>query len=381
MGLRPKPRAAPLGLEDSTLAPAKTRPRLQHVCGPELLLASHRRMRAPGGQLRALRAALLIAWSGLATGCGSKKPPVPPPPPIPLHLEPACDLAPSAGLSWIVEAKPRAIAEIPELIPAIALVLPEDRLQMFTASHGGIDLRQTKDLCVARYKDSLLSIARVPLDGEKVAASFESRTAKPAPRTLLAPNPRVLKMTGEVDGEPQHLLIFGNEAAAIEQGKPGPLRAVEAFAFGKLKRAAPALRGVALLKAAEVLGDTPVRVFAPGPFEGETANGLGGLLRAATAVAGSARWTGTASNIAMRIAVIGAWGNDAAAASERLGAAAHVLAESPTGHLFGLHHPIQGPVVRADGDALILDVTVDGAALARGLHDAVDADVMEMMRK
>lgn len=320
----------------------------------------------------------------LGLGCGAKKPPAPPgPPPIPLHLEPACDLAQSAGLSWIVEAKPRTIAEIPELIPAIALVLPEERLKGFAASHGGIDLRQTNDLCVARYKDALLSIARVPLEGEKVAAAFEARTAKPAPRTLLAPNPRVLKMTGEVSGESQHLLIFGNEAAAIEQGKPGPLRAAEAFAFGKLKRAAPALRGVALAKASEVLGDVPVRVFAPGPFEGETANGLGGLLRAATAVAGSARWAGTGANVAVRIVLVGAWGDEAlvARALERFAAAAHVLAESPTGHLFGLHHPIQGPTVHAEGDALVLDVTLDGDVLARGLHDAVNADVVEMMRK
>lgn len=326
-------------------------------------------------------AALFVLLALLAAGCGSKQPPAPPaPPPVPLHLDPACSLAPSAGLVWLVEAKPRAIAQIPDLIPAIALVLPEERLQAFTLAHG-VDPRQTQDLCIARYREAVLTIARMPLDGRKVEAAFESRSVKEPLRTLLAPNPRVLRMTGEIAGEPRRLTIFGNEAVALEQGKPGPLRAAEAFAFGRLKRSAPALRGAALARAAEVLGDAHVRVFAPGPFEGETANGLGGLLKAATAVAASASWARSRSDIAVRVVVTGAWGDDASAASERLGAAAHVLAESPVGHLFGLDRPVQAPSVHVERDALVLDATIDGMALARGLHDAVDAEVAEIMRR
>lgn len=316
-------------------------------------------------------------------GCGPRTPPPPPAPPaVPLHLEPACDLAPSAGLTWLVEVKPRSIAEVPDLIPAIALVLPEERLRAFTTSHGGIDLRQVRDLCIARYRDALLSVAQVPLDPEKVDAAFETRATKTVTRTFLAPNPRVVRLSSEVAAEPQQLTIFGRESVALEQGKPGPLRAAEAFAFGKLKKAVPALRGAALRHVSEVLGDAaPVRVFAPGPFEGETASGLGGLMRAATAFGASARWAGKGSNIAVRIVLTGAWGDDASAASERLGAAAHVLAESPVGHLFGLHRPIQEPAVHVEPDALVLDAVVDGDALARGLHDAVDAEVADIMRR
>jgi hypothetical protein len=32
-------------------------------------------------------------------------------------------------------------------------------------------------------------------------------------------------------------------------------------------------------------------------------------------------------------------------------------------------------------DALVLDATIDGAALARGIHDAVDAEVVDIMRR
>lgn len=322
-------------------------------------------------------AALLVA-------CGPKAPPPPPPPPpVPLHLEPACDLAPAAGLSWIVDAKPRAIAEIPDLIPAIALVLPEERLRLFTAAHGGVDLRQTKEVCVAKYQGSLLEVARVPLDAEKIASAFEQRSTKPITRTLVVPNPRVLRITGaEVAGEPEQLLLFGQEEVVLEQGKAGPFRAAEAFAFGKLKRAQPAIRSAALKRASELLGEGAlVRMLAPGPFEGEAANGLGGLLRATTAVGASAKWTGTKANIAVRVVLTGAWGDDAKAAGSRFGAAAHVLSESEVGHLFGLHAPVQAPFVHEEPDALVLDAVYDGNALARGIHDAVDAEVADIMRR
>jgi hypothetical protein len=34
-----------------------------------------------------------------------------------------------------------------------------------------------------------------------------------------------------------------------------------------------------------------------------------------------------------------------------------------------------------EGDALVLEETIDGNALAKGLHDALDADVADIMRK
>jgi hypothetical protein len=194
----------------------------------------------------------------------------------------------------------------------------------------------------------------------------------------------VLRLTKEADrtSDAQQLLVFGNEAVALEEGRPSQLRAAEAFAFGKLKKAPPALKGAALTRAAEVLdGDAPVRVFAAGPFEGETANGLGGLLRAATAAGASAKWAGTGSNILVRVVLTGAWGDNAPAAVERLAAAAHVLSESPIGHLLGLHRPVREPAVHVEADALVLDATLDGDALARGIHDAVDAEVAEIMRR
>ena len=314
-----------------------------------------------------------------------KTPPAapPPPPPIALHLEPACDLAPAAGAQWVVEVKPRQIAEIPDLIPAIAQVLPEERLQLFTASHGGVDLRQTKDLCVVQYKDAQLAVLDVAqLDPERVAKAFDERTVKePATRTMLATNPKVLRLAGKVGEEEQRVITFGLEAVALERGSSGPLRATEAFAFMKLKKAAPVLKGAALKRAAEALGDAPFRVFAPGPFEGETAKGLGGILRATTAAGASAAWTGQSANIAVKVVLIGAWGEDGPAAAQRLGAGANVLAGSAVGRLFGLDNPVRSPNAHVENDALVLEAVIDANALAKGLHDALDADVAEIMKK
>jgi hypothetical protein len=340
-----------------------------------------------------IRRFVVVGCAVVIGGCAAHAAKPAGPPPIPLHLEPACDVAPAAGLSWIVELEPRAIAMTADLIPAIGVVFPEERFNAFERAHGGIDLRQTKELCIARYKDATLVALGVPLDPERVASAFEARSVKTTTRTTLAPNPHVLRITGAVvDDEPQELTLFGREALVLEladrardararDSRSGLLRVAEAFAFGKLKRAVPALHGSALARASEVLGPAPVRAFSPGPFTGDAARALGGLLGAATAVAASAKWAGTGSNIAIRVVVTGAWGDDAKAAAERLGAAGHVLSESPTGHLFGLDHPKAGPSVHVEPDALVLDETIDGDALARGIHDAVDADIGEIMRR
>ena len=323
-----------------------------------------------------------LAVAFAVAACGPSAPPAPPaPPPVPLHLAPACDLVPAAGLTWLVEAKPRAIAQSVDLIPAIATIIPEDRFATFTATHGGVDPRQIEDLCVSHHKDVTLTIARAPIDPDKVIDTFERRSSRPPTRTVLATNPVVTRILGEVKDEKQGVIVFGREELALEQGGAGPLRAAEAFAFGKLRRAQPALRGAALSRAADVVGDAPLRAFAPGPFEGEAAQGLGGLLRAATAVAISVVPVRGAARVAVRLVLTGAWGADAPSAGERLAAAVHVLSESVVGKLFGLDRPLEGPRVRTAPEALILEATYDAEVLARGVHDAVDAEVTDIMRR
>ena len=325
----------------------------------------------------ALTAALAI---GFAASCGpGPRPTTPAPPPVPLHLDSACELAPAAGAQWVVDAKPRAIAEIADLIPAIALVVPEARFATFAATHGGIDVRQITDLCITKYRDSVLTVARSPLDPVRVEKEFAERVTHPGGRSLDVMNPPVVRVWGEVNGEAQQLVLFAREAVALEQGRPGPAKAAESFALGKLRRAAPVLRGAALGAAVRMLGDAPVRAFAAGPFEGELAQGLGGLMRASTAVGVSARFVGAPARVAVRIVLTGAWGEAAPAAAERLAAAVHVVSESPFGRLLGLNHPLEGPHARGEDGALVVEATLDATTVSRGLHDALDAEIGEIM--
>ena len=327
-----------------------------------------------------------LCFVAALSACGPSQPATPPgPPPVPLHLAPACDLVPAAGLEWLVETKPRAIAQSVDLIPAIATVIPEERFALFAASHGGIDLRQIEDLCVARYKDATLSIARAPFDPKRLLGAFDDRSSKPPVRTTITPNPPVVRSAGAWKEEPQALTVFGREALAFEEGKPGApptaIRIAEAYALGKLKRAPSALHGAALARAAEVVGDGPLRAFAPGPFTGETAQGLGGLLRASTAIAIAATPVRDSARLSVRVVLTGAWGEDAAAAAERLAAAIHVLSDSRFGKLFGLDRPLEGPRVRSAPEALIFEATYDANVLARGVHDAVEAEIDEIMKR
>ncbi len=85
------------------------------------------------------RAIGLFAFALVAGACGPRAPELPAgPPPVPLHLEPACDLAPAAGLEGVVEPKPRALAQTAELLPAIGLGIPEQRSEYLPATNGRI---------------------------------------------------------------------------------------------------------------------------------------------------------------------------------------------------------------------------------------------------
>lgn len=286
---------------------------------------------------------------------------------------------PGAGLSWLVWAKPRAIAAEVDLVPSIALLFPEERFATFAKRHGGLDLRQMHELVVARYGEATsLYAARVPHDPAKLEAAFAAKATAVEARAVDQASPPVVRVFGEVAGERQQLAIFDRDAVALEVGRFGPLRAVEAFAMGKLKKAKPALKSGPLARAAELLGAAPLVAVAPGPFSGELEKGLGGLLRASTAAGVSINAKGRA--LVARVVLTGAWGDDAPRAAERLDAAMNVVRASGLGRLCGAHEPLGAPTTRGLPDALVHDVTVDAARVAKGLHDAVDADVAELMR-
>jgi hypothetical protein len=334
----------------------------------------------------ALLALASLAALGSLLACGGSaatKPATPTPTPLPpLHLDPVTDLVAAAGLVWLVDARPRDIFGELDLIPALGLVMPEANLDAFATDNGGVDLRQVTALAYARYPDATLAIARGVFDPPRIEKTFTARLAPLDGRAN--DDGRVLRLWGTAGGERQQVAVFGQTAVALERGKLGPLRAAEAFAAGRLKRAKPALRADPLSRAAELLGDAPLRAFAPGPFDAEGQGGaLGGLLAASTAVAASATPAGATpeghAKLSLKLALLGAWGDDAPRAAERLGSVWSRLGTDPFGRLCGVDKPLDGPKLTPSPDAVTLEATLDALAVARGIHDLTSANVREIM--
>jgi hypothetical protein len=297
------------------------------------------------------------------------------------------DLAPAASLVWLVELHPRAMALDGRLAAPLARLFPEERVRAFRSVSGGIDLREADSLVVASYPTTLLFLAHEFVEPMRIETAFRARAVSVEGRVVEGPpgDPRtaIVRLWGPTGEDREQVAVFGFDAVGLERGRFGPLRAAELFAEGKLKRASPALRAPPLSRVAELLGAAPVRAFAPGPFEGELQKAAGGLLGASTAVGGAARVVdgagGRAAGISVHAVLLGAWGEDSAAAAERLRAVFDVAAASGIGRLLGLARCTAGPTVAGGAEALTLDFTVDAAALFDGLRAATGAELREIM--
>lgn len=320
----------------------------------------------------------LLAGMAAVAACGGAAPRGAASPSAPLALDPIVDLVPAAGLTWLVDARLRDLLGSPVLVPAIAQLVPEARFLAFARRNGGVDPRQVSELAVAGYPDATLALARTVVDPARIESAFAARALAVEGRAV---DGGVTRVWGTVGEAREQVATFDREAVGMERGRFGPLRAAIYFAQKKLERSKPALRAVPLARAAELLGPAPLRAFAPGPFEGEWAAGLGGLLRATTAVGAALRPRDTSGAGALDVTVVltAAWGAEAPAAAQRLEAAFRVLAHDPLGLLTGMNHPIEDLRVSADPEALRLAVSLDPLAVARGLHDLADATAAEIM--
>jgi hypothetical protein len=321
----------------------------------------------------------LLGVLAAAAGCGPRAVAAPEVPQGPsLALDPLVDLAPAAGLVWLIDARAQELLASPVLAPGVALVLTPARFDAFAEHHGGIDLRRLSRLVIAQYDGATLALGSTAVQAARVEAAFAARAVHVEGRAIEG---GVTRFWGSVGAEREQVALFDGAAVGLERGRLGPLRAASYFARGMLKRALPALRAEPLARVAKLLGDAPLRAFAPGPFEGEWGAGLGGLLRATTAVGASlhASQRPTGGALEVQLVLAGAWGADAPRAAERLAAAFQLLATDPLGRLMRIDHPLEEPRVSGDDEALRLQVVLDPLALARGLQAATDARISEIM--
>ncbi|HEY1955211.1 MAG TPA: hypothetical protein VGH28_06350 [Polyangiaceae bacterium] len=335
----------------------------------------------------------------MLVSCGSPATPLPPEKPI--ELPALVDLAPAAGLDSLVEARPRELLAHPELLPLVYEVVPQTQLETFARRHGGVDPLKLEDLVVASYGASTLALAEGDFDPARIEQAFSDRTTRVTGRFIDSrggPLSTVVRLEGDAADGHLALVLFGRRAVGVEThavpGRAGPLRASELFALHKLARARPALRSAPLEAAAQALGDAPVRIFYPGPFEGESAKGLAGLLQAATAVAIAIRphFSGSDGDrsapndphgraaLDVTIDLLGAWNDDASSAGQRFAAAAERIAESDLGRLCGLNVPIRGPILKTSPTVLSLFAVIDAERLASGAHSATGSQIDEIMK-
>jgi hypothetical protein len=354
------------------------------------------------------RSFLALPFALLA--CGPKAPaatihePQGPPP----HLEPATDLCVStAALEWLIALRPRELTASEELIVPISKIIPEERFVAFAEGHGGVDLRQLKELVVARYAgtrtgddsgpkassndDVTLWVARGVFDPARVEHAFDeivdtvdARVVDRAPAQVAG---GIKRLEGRRRGAPIELALFGREAISLQTGaRPAParspLRIAELLAENKLKKVAPALQADPLNRTAQLLGDAPARGFAPGPFAGDWRKGFGGLLGACTSAGIALRSeprAGGKAALALTLALIGEW-RERAEAQTRLLAWLDTFQQEALGRLLGVDRPLEPPRVRFPApDAMLLDFVADADRVARGIHDAVDANIREIM--
>jgi hypothetical protein len=294
-----------------------------------------------------------------------------------LHVSPLVDIIPAAGLEWLVDARPADLWANRVTHHVATTLVPTARFDAFAAGHGGVDLRQAREFVAAGFEASSLALVSTPIVPERLEAAFASRALTVEGRSVDHGVTRVWGKRGD-EAAGEQLAIFGEQAVGWERGRSGILRVAALFAEGRLRRALAALKAEPLASAATEIGDGPIRVFAPGPFEGEFAGGLGGLLRATTAVAATIRPRAQAE-LLCHIALMGAWGQDAPAAADRLSAVFETLALDPIGRLMGIDRPLSGPHSWSQGGTIRLEVSLDANAVARGLHAATGATVEEMM--
>jgi len=221
------------------------------------------------------RRSLLVGVLGaLMTGACSARPVKAPPAPLaPLGLDQLDALATSAGLVWMIRVRPRAVAQIPWLIPAIARIVPEPQIDAFR-ERSGLDPRQLHEVFLVRYGaalgDAETQIVRHNADPAELEKRFFARLTKDAAR--FEDRPDLVRIVGTI-GRTRHAFgRLGRDVVVYQQGgeeQRGPVAIASLFARGKLARAPRMLASEPLRSLATRFGEAPVLALALGPFSDE----------------------------------------------------------------------------------------------------------------
>lgn len=329
------------------------------------------------------RSVLSALGSVMLAACAGAPPPPPKAPLAPLATSDLAGLVPDPGLSYLVLVRPREIAQIPWLIPAIGSIAPEENLARFTAQTG-LDLRQIPEAVIAHFgtafADADLQLARHNGDAVNMEKLFQKRLVKGARRA--EDRADVVRMAGQVGSHQQAFGRLGRDVVAFQEGgnlDRGPLRVASLYATGKLKKTPRALDVEPLKSLRARFGAAPVIALAKGPFVDEWKRAARGLLEAATGIGAAARPTAR-EHLGFAIALSGDFRTTGRAASEVLLGAFGDFASSEMGHILGIDQPIEAPLATSSDEAIAVSVEIEPNRFARGLRALVTEDIDAIMR-
>ncbi len=326
---------------------------------------------------------MLLPGCGRSQSGASNTPASKPLPPLAIR---SLDLlSPLAGLQWLVVARPREIASTSWLEASIAMLLDKGRLDQAAVSMG-FDLRTVPEAIWAGYRadnngldDTSLQLVRHSSDSLKIEQLFRDRLSSDVSRSI--DDPRVVRVGGRIGRTVHAMATIGVDIVCLQQAGSvdrGPCRVASLLALGKLKRTRSVFEDEAMHSLARRFGPAPLQLFAPGPFEGDLARGVHGLLGAATGIGMSFR-PSVHESVLVEIVVTGDFTESGAEGSQRLMASWEDLAARPLGRLLGLDAPVAHAMPMRMAEMVGILVDLDAHKLAKGLADATRNQIREIM--
>jgi hypothetical protein len=337
--------------------------------------------------LRSLSCALILNG---ALGCQTESRPTAAAAPAPLATEDPVELIPAAGLRWLLLARPQALLENEAFCGECSRLLPEARLRAF-AARTGIELRKASFGLIAGY-DLATVYAVVTTEPVASSALVAFRDHLRDGGRLTRPHPRLQRVTGMAGDKPEALMTVGERVALVSVGDLTFARVLEAFALGRLERSPSALRGAALSKLPAFAQHAAALavLYVPGPFVGEWSRAGHGLLGASDALSVTLAPAGAGASDALSVTLAPAGagaarfhlhlaGDFPPDASERLETSWSELAESTTGRVLSFDRPLAPPQIRALPHRLELDIQLETAPIAAGLHALLSGEAWEIL--
>ena len=309
-----------------------------------------------------------------SSACRSEPRPAPAPPvDAALATEEPLELVPAAGLRWLLFGRPRDLLQNEAFCGACSRLVSKQRLAAFAASTG-IELRSTTSGLIAGYDlATVYGVTSLEPIADAAVAAFRDHLRDGG--RISRPRARLQRVSGIAGETPEALVTVGDRVALVTVGDLTLARVIEAFALGKLARSPPALRGAALTQLAPPPAEAIAALYVPGPFIGEWTRAAHGLLGGVTALSITLVPAGKGAG---RFHLI-ASGDFPADASDHLSAAWSEITSSTTGRVLGLDRPLEPPAIRSTSERLELEIRLETAAIANGLHAVLSAEAWQIL--